>query len=86
MTLFQIVETTVVLLLLLTVAEATCRLYFHPLAHIPGPKLAALTWWYEFYFDVVQQGRYVFKIQQLHKQYGERLQILRISDFSFISP
>lgn len=75
MTLLQIFGTTVVVLLSLIIAEGTRRLYFHPLAHIPGPKLAALTWWYEFYFDVVQQGRYVFQIRQLHKQYGERLQI-----------
>jgi hypothetical protein len=73
MTLLQVIETTVVLSLLLTVAGAIRRLYFHPLAHIPGPKLAALTWWYEFYFDVIQQGRYVFKIQELHKQYGGSL-------------
>jgi hypothetical protein len=70
MAILQVVEITVFLLLLLTVAEGIRRLYFHPLAHIPGPKLAALTWWYEFYFDGIQQGRYVFKIQELHKQYG----------------
>jgi hypothetical protein len=70
MTFLQIIETLTVLSLLLTVAGALYRLYFHPLAHIPGPKLAALTWWYEFYFDGILQGRYVFKIQELHKQYG----------------
>ena len=69
-TLFRIIATSVVLSLLLTIFGAIRRLYFHPLAHIPGPKLAALTWWYEFYFDVVQQGRYVFQIMELHKQYG----------------
>lgn len=68
------IETTVVLSLLLTVAGAIRRLYFHPLAHIPGPRLAALTWWYEFYFDAIQQGRYVFKIQELHKEYGRSQQ------------
>lgn len=47
------------------------RLVFHPLAHIPGPKLAALTFWYEFYYDVIQPGQYVFKIKELHKQYGK---------------
>jgi hypothetical protein len=71
MSLFQIAWTTAVVSLFLTVAGAIYRLYFHPLAHIPGPKLAALTWWYEFYFDGIQQGKYVFKIQELHKQYGE---------------
>ena len=73
MTFLQILQTTVVLSMLLVVTGAIRRLYFHPLAHIPGPRLAALTWWYEFYFDVIQPGRYVFKIQELHKQYGRSL-------------
>lgn len=55
---------------------AIYRLYSHPLAHIPGPRLAALTFWYEFYYDVVKPGRYVFKIEELHEQYGR-------SEFSF---
>ena len=67
----QILQTTAVLSLLLTIVGAIRRLYLHPLTHIPGPKLAALTWWYEFYYDVIQQGRYVFKIQELHKKYGK---------------
>jgi len=33
------------------------RVFLSPLRHIPGPKLAALTSWYEFYYDVIQQGR-----------------------------
>lgn len=70
MTFLQVIETTVVLSLLVTFGEAIRRLYFHPIALIPGPKLAALTWWYEFYFDVVKHGTYVFKIQELHQQYG----------------
>jgi hypothetical protein len=46
------------------------RLYFSPIAQFPGPKLAALTLWYEFYHDVVRGGQYVFKIDELHEQYG----------------
>lgn len=46
------------------------RLYLSPLATIPGPKLAALTSWYELYYDVILPGRYVFKIKDLHSQYG----------------
>lgn len=47
------------------------RLYFHPLASFPGPKLAAISRWYEAYYDVIQGGQYTPKIVQLHKQFGE---------------
>lgn len=46
------------------------RLYFHPLAKFPGPKYAALSRWHEFYYEVVLKGQFTFKIQELHKQYG----------------
>lgn len=69
-TLLQAIETAVIASFVLTIGESIRRLYFHPLAHIPGPKLAALTWWYELYFDAIQKGKYVFKIQELHKKYG----------------
>ena len=70
MTSLQVIETTLVVSLLVIVVGAIRRLSFHALSHIPGPKLAALTWWYEFYFDGIKPGRYVFEIQELHKQYG----------------
>lgn len=47
------------------------RLYFSPLAKFPGPKLAALTSWYEFYYDVILQGRYLWRIAEIHQEYGE---------------
>lgn len=46
------------------------RLYFSPLAQFPGPKLAAATGWYEFYYDIVKDGLFFKKIQNLHEQYG----------------
>ena len=46
------------------------RAYFDSLSHIPGPKLAAATLWYEFYYDVVKMGRYTWKIGELHEKYG----------------
>lgn len=47
------------------------RLVWSPVAGFPGPKLAALTFWYEFYYDVIKVGQYSFKIKELHKQYGK---------------
>lgn len=49
---------------------AIYRLYFHPLAKFPGPRLAALTGWYEFYHDVVRRGLLIWKIQEMHDKYG----------------
>ena len=57
--------------LLYFVWTAFYRLYLHPLARIPGPKLAALTFYYEFYYDGIQEGKYTFKIEEMHNQYGK---------------
>lgn len=53
------------------VSLAFYRLFFHPLAKFPGPKLAAITLWYEAYYDLVLEGQYTFKIAELHKSYGK---------------
>lgn len=54
---------------------AIYRLYLHPLADFPGPKLAALSKWYEFYYEVVLVGQFTFHIQELHKKYGKLSQL-----------
>lgn len=46
------------------------RLLLHPLALFPGPKLAAISRWYEAYYDVVLTGQYTRKIADLHRSYG----------------
>jgi cytochrome P450 len=52
------------------------RAYFSPLAKIPGPRLAAATFWYEFYYDVYpNKFQYLWKIKQLHEQYGPIIRI-----------
>ena len=48
------------------------RLYFSPLSKFPGPKLAAATYLFEGYYDVVKRGKYIFKIRDLHAEYGHR--------------
>jgi hypothetical protein len=50
---------------------AIYRLYLSPLAKFPGPKLAALSKYYELYYEVVKRGQFTFHIQELHKRYGE---------------
>lgn len=47
------------------------RLCLHPLSKFPGPKLAASTHLYEFYFDVVCNGMFLWEIQKMHEKYGE---------------
>ena len=47
------------------------RLYIDPLSSIPGPKIAAATGWYEFYYDVIKRGQYIYRIEEMHKQYGK---------------
>lgn len=51
------------------------RLWFSPISHVPGPKLAALTQYYEFYYDIILGGQYTFKIINLHNQYGPVVRI-----------
>jgi hypothetical protein len=46
------------------------RLFLSPIAKFPGPKLAAVTSWYELYYDVVHQGKFLFEIEKMHDKYG----------------
>lgn len=66
-TLLSVIASLIFYLLYLTVY----RLFLSPIAQFPGPKLAAWTYWYEFWYDVVAEPEYTFKIGRLHKQYGK---------------
>jgi hypothetical protein len=56
----------------------TYRAYWDSLSSFPGPKIAAATQLYEFYYDVILGGRYTFRIKELHDEYGP---IVRISPY-----
>lgn len=43
----------------------------HPLNHVPGPKLAAMSLLYEFWYDMVLGGTYTQQIKVMHQTYGE---------------
>ena len=47
------------------------RLWLGPLAKFPGPKLAALTQGYQFWFDVVKKGKLPWELIRLHDSYGK---------------
>lgn len=68
--LFSLAGISAVITSVYLISLAVYRLYLCPVAKFPGPRLAALTLWYEFYYDVILGGQYVFKIEQLHEQYG----------------
>ncbi|WPH01371.1 Hypothetical protein R9X50_00421400 [Acrodontium crateriforme] len=63
------------------------RIFFHPLSGFPGPKFAACTLWYEFYYDVVLEGKWVWRIKDMHEKYGPIVRInpheLHIKDPEF---
>ncbi|PYH87680.1 benzoate 4-monooxygenase cytochrome P450 [Aspergillus ellipticus CBS 707.79] len=69
------------------VSRTIYRLYFHPLSKIPGPKITVITGLYEFYYDVICGGRFLFQTEKMHQQYGPIVRInhreVHISDPTF---
>ncbi|KAF2667975.1 trichodiene oxygenase [Microthyrium microscopicum] len=51
------------------------RITFHPLAKFPGPKLAAMSTMYEFWFDGIKGGKYTQEVARMHSQYGPIIRI-----------
>ncbi|KAK0210181.1 cytochrome P450 [Desarmillaria ectypa] len=54
---------------------AASRLSFHPLRAFPGPRLAALTSWYQTYFESFCDGAFVDHLVRLHEIYGPVVRI-----------
>ena len=62
--------TTAGLMVFYVVAGAIYRLFFSPVAKFPGPTLTALTLWYEFHYDVIKGGKFIWQIKRMHEKYG----------------
>ncbi|TGJ88015.1 hypothetical protein E0Z10_g778 [Xylaria hypoxylon] len=81
------IQLCITLFLIYVASQAIYRLYLSPLSSIPGPKWAPLTYWYEFYYDGYQGGKYIFKIKEFHEKYGPIVRInphhVHINDISF---
>jgi hypothetical protein len=62
-----------VALLLYAAALVAYRLLFSPIATIPGPRLAALSQWYETYREMFTStgGQLLFHCRVLHSKYGQ---------------
>nr|UWK21988.1 cytochrome P450 [Trichoderma margaretense] len=65
-----------VLTIITTLTKWLYNLHLHPQRKIPGPRLAAMTGFYEFWFNVVMDGQYTAEIKRMHEVYGP---VVRIS-------
>lgn len=61
---------TLVVITICVLSQIVYRLCFHPLAAFPGPCIAAISGWPEFYHEVIRQGQFSKIINQYHDQYG----------------
>ncbi|KIP10238.1 hypothetical protein PHLGIDRAFT_115687 [Phlebiopsis gigantea 11061_1 CR5-6] len=57
--------------LLVAVLRALYNVYFHPLSRFPGPKLAAASFWWQTYVDLVEQKPWATELIELHGIYGD---------------
>jgi hypothetical protein len=81
----HILVSTSVTLVVYVVSLAFYRITLHPLAKIPGPKLAAITQLYQTYWGYRNgESRFYIQVERLHKQYGLSLLITRASSLLFL--
>lgn len=55
------------------VSVALYRRFFHPLAKIPGPFLAAITHFYIVKYNLFSpRSQFYLQVEKLHQQYGKQ--------------
>jgi hypothetical protein len=64
-----------VLVVLYFISLLVYRWCLHPLAGIPGPKIAAATGLVEMWYDIVKGGQYVFQLERWHAEYGKFIKL-----------
>lgn len=47
------------------------NVFFHPLRHFPGPRMAGATTWWKAYKEVFQQETVAQLLFDLHRKHGE---------------
>lgn len=67
--------TSVLALTCYCICKCLYNLYWHPLSRFPGPKLVAIGPFYEFYYDVIKDGTYIWEIEKMHRKYGPIVRI-----------
>ena len=67
---------TFILAIIYFIGLVLYRLHLHPLSHIPGPRVAAITSYYVFYYDIVKDGTFIDHLPELHRKYGINLYFL----------
>ena len=60
------------------VVRITYRIWFHPLARIPGYKLAAASDVLAFYHNVIQRSLFPFVVLRMHNELGRTSTLLSI--------
>ncbi|GAM37558.1 benzoate 4-monooxygenase cytochrome P450 [Talaromyces pinophilus] len=75
------------LYILSLILTAIYNIWFHPLAKFPGPKIAVIGPWYEAYYDIIKDGRYLWQIEKMHEKYGPIVRVnaheLHIKDVTY---
>ncbi|GAW24070.1 hypothetical protein ANO14919_136500 [Xylariales sp. No.14919] len=85
---WQLLGASVALLVIYNIVLVIYRLYFHPLAKFPGPKLVAASTWYETFVDLFRHD-FPERLARMHEQYGPIVRVspkeIHISDANFVT-